>query len=170
MTARRSWRSSSASLIPIGSALLLMAVLPFSVFALAFWAADGGWDIEGRSGLRYWALVKGSRLDRLGLVSPTQTSPPKYSVRLQEGTFPGWKLLSYQSTEPPQTILAVYAKRCAELGLRVTVGPKPDIHDGDETGASLVCEIERYLDAEFYAGRKAGAAATQVKIRVWGSD
>jgi hypothetical protein len=170
MTARRGWPSFLVHLIPLGSVLLVMVILPFSFFVVAFWAAEGSWDFEGRSGWRYWVFLKGSRLDRLGLVSPAPAPPPRFSVRFQEGTFPGWKVLSYPSTEMPETILAAYAKRCGELGLKITSGPKPDAHEGDEAGASLVCEIRPYLDAEFYAGRKPGAVSTQVGVRVWGSD
>ena len=35
--------------------------------------------------------------------------------------------------------------------------------------ATLVCEIEPYIDAEFHAERNVPAAATSVSVRVWGS-
>lgn len=170
MIGRRGWPSYLGCLVPLGTALLLLVVLPYSFIAFLFWAADDSWDFEGRSGLRYWVFVKGSRLDRLGLVSPEQTPPPKYSVSLQDGNFPGWRVLSYRSTDTPEAIVATYAKRCGEMGLKITTGPKPETYEGEESGASLVCEIEPYLDAEFHAGRKAGATATEVGIRVWGTD
>lgn len=168
MTIRRGLPASLRSLIPLGTALLLMVLLPFLFFAALFWAAEGSWDFEGRSGLRYWVFVKGSRLDRLGLVAPVQDPPPKYSVSLQEGTFPGWKVLAYQSTATPRAIIAAYAERCQALGLRVTKRTEPA--DDDDSIASLVCEIEPYLDAEFRAERKPPATTTKVGLRVWGSD
>jgi hypothetical protein len=170
MTGRRGWPPYLGCLIPLGTALLLLVVLPYSFIAFLFWAADGSWDFEGRGGVRYWVFVKGSRLDRLGLVSPETSPPPRYSVSLQEGNFPGWRVLSYQSAETPETIVAIYAKRCTKMGLKITRGPEPQTYDGEETGATLVCEIEPYLDAEFHAGRKAGAVTTEVGLRIWGSD
>jgi hypothetical protein len=155
--------------IPLGSALLLLVVLPYSFIALLFWAADGSWDFEGRSGWRYWMFAKGSRLDRLGLVSPAPR-PPKYSVSLQEGNFPGWRVLSYRSTAAPDLVVETYAQRCREMKLRITRGPQSKVHEGDEAGAELVCEIEPYLDVEVYAGRKPGSAEAEVGVRVWGGD
>lgn len=167
---RSGWPSCLTRLIPIGAATFVFAVAPFSIIAFLFWAADGSWEFEGRSGLRYWLLVGDSRLDQLGLVSPEPSSQPRYSVRLQEGTFPGWRVLSYRSTEQPETIVATYAKRCSEMGLKIAAGPRPETFEGEDAGASLVCEIETFLDAEFHAGRKAGGTTTDVSVRVWGSD
>lgn len=156
-------------LIPLGTALLVMVVLPYSFIALLFWAADGSWDFEGRDNLRYWLFVKGSRTDRIGLVSPTGT-PPRFSVSLQDGNFPGWTVVTYRSKAAPDIIVETYAGRCRAMGLKVTRGPQPRALEGDETGAALTCEIEPYLDAEFYAGRKPGETGSAVSIRVWGSD
>lgn len=156
-------------LIPLGMVLLVLVGLPYAFFAVLFWAVEGSWDFEGRSGLRYWVFVKGTRVDRLGLVSPTE-APPKYSVSLQEGTFPGWTVVIYRSNAEPEAIVAAYAKRCGEMGLKITSGPEPKTYDGEESGASLVCEIRSYIDAEFYAGRKPGELTTKVSIRVWGDD
>ncbi|MGD9922977.1 MAG: hypothetical protein AB7V13_16285 [Pseudorhodoplanes sp.] len=156
-------------LIPIGLALLMLVALPYSLIAFLFWAADGSWDFEGRDNLRYWLFVKGSRLDRLGLVSPAAT-PPAYSVRLQEGTFPGWTVVTYRSAVAPEAIARAYAQRCRDIGLKVTRGPQARLLDGDETGAELVCEIEPYLDVQIYAGRKPGDSVSLVSVRVWGSD
>lgn len=156
-------------LIPLGTALLVLVVLPYGLIAFLFWAAEGSWDFEGPGGWRYWMFAKGSRLDRLGLVSPAP-APPQYSVSLQEGNFPGWRVLSYRSTASPEAIVGTYAQRCREMKLKITRGPQPKVHDGDETGAELVCEIEPYLDVEVYAGRKTGAITSEVGVRVWGSD
>lgn len=156
-------------LIPLAAALLLLIILPFGFFAFVFWAVDGSWDFEGRGGWRYWVFVKGSRLEQLGLVEPTE-HPGKYSVSLQEGNFPGWKVLTYRSVAMPETIAEAYAKRCRVMNLKVTRGPQPQLLKGDEIGAELVCEIEPYLDAEFYAGRKPGETTSEVGIRVWGDD
>jgi hypothetical protein len=42
--------------------------------------------------------------------------------------------------------------------------------DAGVAQATLVCEIERYIDAEFHAERKASAAVSSVSVRVWGSQ
>jgi hypothetical protein len=154
-------------LIPLGTALLMLVILPFGFVAFGFWAADGSWDFEGRDGIRYWVFVKGSRLDRLGLVEPTE-QPGKYSVSLQEGNFPGWKVLTYHSVAAPESGIGAYAKRCQDIGLKITRGPEQAV--GGESGVSLFCEIRPYIDSEFHVERKADAIATEVSIRVWGDD
>jgi hypothetical protein len=145
--------------------------LPFSPFALlglAFWAAS--WDIEGSSGPRYWLLVKGSRLDQLGLIAPT-ARPARYSVRLQEGTFPGYSTVTYASSHLPLAIVAEYAERCGAMALKVTKR-EPAAGDGgaDAAAATLVCEIRPDLDVEVYAERPSSAATASVSVKVWGSD
>jgi hypothetical protein len=155
-------------LIPLGTALLLLVILPFGFFAFGFWAADGSWDFEGRDGIRYWVFVKGSRLERLGLIEPTD-EPGKYSVSLQDGNFPGWTVLTYRSVAPPEAVIGAYAKRCQDMGLKITRDPEPKT-DGKDSGVSLVCEIRPYIDAEVHAERKPGDTITEVGIRVWGDD
>jgi hypothetical protein len=150
--------------------LAIIVALPYAFLWTLFWLASESWDFEGNSGLRHWLLVKGSRLDRLGLVAPT-SSPPRYSVSFQEGTFPGWRVLVYVSSAPPPAIVAAYAERCGAMGLKVT---KREVsvanNDAEATEATLVCEIEPYIDAEFHAERKPLAADSKVSVRVWGSD
>jgi hypothetical protein len=156
-------------LVPLATALLLMVILPFGFLAFVFWAADGSWDFEGRDGVRYWVFVKGSRLERFGLIEPTN-EPGKYSVSLQDGTFPGWSVLTYRSTAMPEAVIAAYAQRCREMGLKITreAHSKPD--DGTAGGVALVCEIKPYIDAEFQAQRKPGEVSTEVGLRVWRDD
>lgn len=156
-------------LIPLGTALLLLVILPLGFLAFIFWAVDGSWDFEGRGGVRYWVFVKGSRLDRLGLIQPTD-APGRYSVRLQDGNFPGWTVLTYRSTATPEAVIDAYAQRCREMGLKITRGPHPQASDGKAGGVALVCEISPYIDAEFHAERKPGEGATEVGLRVWGND
>jgi hypothetical protein len=156
-------------LIPLGIALLGLVVLPYSFIAFLFWAAEGSWDFEGRDNWRYWTFVKGSRTERLGLIAPADKSA-KYSVRLQEGNFPGWTVVIYRSMAAPDAIAEAYAKRCREMNFKVTRGPQPRVLEDDETGAELECEIEPYLDIQVYAGRKPGDATSAVSLRVWGSD
>lgn len=156
-------------LIPLATALLLVVILPFGFLAFAFWTADGRWDFEGRDGVRYWVFVKGSRIDRLGLVEPTN-EPVKYSVSLQDGTFPGWTVLTYRSAAMPETVIDGYAQRCREMGLKITREPYAKADDGTAGGVALVCEIKPYIDAEFNAERKPGEASTEVGLRVWGDD
>jgi hypothetical protein len=156
-------------LIPLGTALFLLVILPFGFFAFIFWAVEGSWDFEGRGGIRYWVFVKGSRLDRLNLIEPTG-EPGKYSVSLQDGNFPGWRVLTYRSKASPEAIVEVYAKQCREMGFKITRGPEREAGGSETSGVSLVCEIVPYIDAEFWAERKPGETTTQVAIKVWGDD
>jgi hypothetical protein len=163
------WQTAKA-LLGAGCVLAMIVALPSAFLWTLFWMASGSWDFEGDKGLRHWLLVKGSRLDRLGLVAPT-SSVPRYSVSFQEGTFPGWRVLVYNSSASPPAIVAAYAERCGAMGLKVTER-KASVasNDADATEATLVCEIEPYLDAEFHAKRNALAPVSEVSVRVWGSD
>ena len=158
------------SLLAAGSVLAILVAVPYAFLWTLFWFASGSWDVEGSTGLRHWLLVKGSRLDQLGLVAPT-ARPPSYSVRFQEGTFPGWRVVGYESSASPSEIVAAYIGRCGALGLKVTKSAvSGGAGDADATQATLVCEIEPYIDAEFHAERKASAAVSSVSVRVWGSQ
>jgi hypothetical protein len=157
------------TLLVVGIAVAVF--LPFSPFALlglAYWAAS--WDIEGSGGPRYWLLVKGSRLDQLGLVAPT-ARPARYSVSLQEGTFPGYSTVTYESSHLPSAIVAAYAERCGAMALKVTKR-EPVAGDGgaDAAAATLVCEIRPDIDVEIYAERLSSAASASVSVKLWGSD
>ena len=158
------------SLLAAGCVLLIVVAVPYSLLWTLFWIVSDSWDFEGNSGPRHWVLVKGSRLDRLGLVAPTARKA-SYSVRFQEGTFPGWRVVGYESSTLPSAIIATYAERCRAMGLRVTRNETASLgNEADGTEATLVCEIERYIDAEFHAERKGPAAATRVSVKVWGSQ
>jgi hypothetical protein len=156
-------------LVVVAFLLAIVFAVPYLLLWTLFWIATESWDFEGSGGYRHWLLVKGSRLDRLGLVAPT-SRPASYSVRFQEGTFPGWRVVGYESSALPPAIIAVYAERCGAMGLRVTKQEIANGGNGDGTQAVLVCEIEPYIDAEFHAERKGSAAVTRVSMRVWGSQ
>lgn len=156
------------ALLPVALAGLMFLVVPCLLIATLFWAADGDWRFEGR-GFRYWLFVKGSRLERLGLVEPGP-APARYSIGLQEGTFPGWSNVHYESTAQPFDVVLAYAERCRALKLAVIDGPRPDSTEDGGNAARLTCEIEKYLDIQVYAERKDGAAVTEVGVRVWGSE
>lgn len=155
-------------LVVLGTLLTVFVVLPFSLLAFAFWAAEGSWDFEAGS-FRYWVFMKGSRAEKLGLVSPTG-KPVTYSVRLGEGNFPGWTVIQYESSLPPAEVMDVYAKRCEAMKLKINVHGTPDDVKPPVAAARLVCEFEPYLDAEFYAERKTPEALSEVGLRIWGSD
>jgi hypothetical protein len=142
-----------------------LAMTPFALIAGAFWMASDDWKFEG-GGVRYWLFVKGSRLERLGLVAPTDRLA-QYTIALQEGTFPGWNIVTYASTAMPAEIAATYADRCRSMGFRIT---KPPTTDPSAAEASLTCEIVLYLDVEVFAERTPSTAFTDVSLRVWGSD
>ena len=74
------------------------------------------------------------KLERLGLIEPTD-EPGKYSVSLQDGNFPGWTVLTYRSTAMPDAVIGAYAKRCQDLGLKITRGPESKADDGKDNGA-----------------------------------
>ena len=159
---RRIWRNAVLAV----ALVLMVALSPFLLIAFAFWAADGAWRFEGDSGVRYWMFVQGTRLERLGFVE--RAGPPRYSISLQEGNFPGWSILSYDSNAQPAAILATYAQHCNDMSLKVTKGPIVSEYNADTL--ILVCEIEKYLDAEFAAKQKPPPELTHVTLRVWGSD
>lgn len=156
-------------LLPALSIVALIAAVPYALLWTLFWAASGSWDFEGSGGLKRWLLVTGSRLDHLGFVAQTR-APATYSVSLQEGTFPGWHVVSYDSTASPDDIVAAYADRCTAMGVRITERKPAQSNVPGPEEATLVCEIERYIDAEVLAERKVSATVTNVSMRVWGSD
>jgi hypothetical protein len=162
--ARRRWWMSALVAV---SVLAAIAATPFGLLAALFWVAERSWDFEGRGGFRHWLLVKGKWIDRLGFVAPAGT-PPRYSVRFGEGTFPGWTVLRYDSTAEPVAILDAYAERCRKLGLKVT--KEPAASEFTPGGLYLECEIEPYIDAQFLVEQKPPADRTQVNVRVWGRD
>jgi hypothetical protein len=161
--------ASMRAALPALSVAVLMVAGPYCLFWILFWAASDSWDFEGSGGIRRWLLVAGSRLDRLGLVTPTER-PARYSVRFQEGTFPGWRVVLYDSSAPPARVVAVYAGRCTAMGLRVTEHEPARSKVQGREEASLVCEIEPYTDVQIVAERGVSATVTDVSVRVWGSD
>lgn len=140
--------------------ILGMVLVPWLLLVVVFWAAEGSWNFEGR-GLRYWLFVTGSRMDKLGLVEPA-SAPVRYSVSLQEGTFPGWRIATYESRAQPSAIVAAYAQRCRSLGFKVTE------QTGNDARATLACEIEPYIDVEVGAERMV-STNSRVGLKVWGS-
>src|SRR5262245_778093 len=88
------------TLLEAGIIVALLAAVPYALFWTLFWAASDSWDFEGNGTLKHWLLVNGSILDRLGVVAQTER-PARYSVRFQEGTFPGWRVVSYESLASP---------------------------------------------------------------------
>jgi hypothetical protein len=116
----------------IAVVVTIMLAMPVALVALGFWAGDGSWDFEGR-GFKYWMFVQGSRLERLGTVEPA--GKIKYSISLQEGTFPGWNIAIYESTAQPEKIIAAYRERCAQMKFKI-IENKPD-----PRRAEMTCEI-----------------------------
>lgn len=165
MASRAGWLNPFLVLFSVIAAIV---IVPFIFIAFLFWAVEGSWDFEAGS-LRYWLFMKGSRAEQLGLVSPAGR-PVAYSVRLQEGNFPGWTVIQYESSASPAAIMDVYVKRCEAMKLKINVRETPDDVKPPVAAARLVCEIEPYLDAEFYAERKTPDALSEVGLRVWGSD
>lgn len=161
-------RGCLTALIPLALVAFIVLAIPYLFLATLFWAADGDWQFEGR-GFRYWLFVKGSRLEQLGFVAPTPV-PAKYSIGLQEGNFPGWSIVQYESSAQPFAIAEAYEQRCTAMKLTVIEPPKAESTEEGGNAASLTCEIEKYLDVEVYAERKDGVAHTEVSVRVWGSD
>lgn len=153
----------------VTSILALLTAGPYGFLWLLFWAASDSWDFEGSDGFKRWLLVKGSRLDTLGVVAQT-SRPARYSVRFQEGTFPGWRVVQFDSLASPPDIVAVYADRCRAMGLRITEHEPARNSAPRREEAMLVCEIETYIDVQIVAERMASATISEVSVRVWGSD
>jgi hypothetical protein len=165
MREKPSQRIRSVVVLIAGIVAILAAIIivPLAIFMAAMWAADGTWEFDGK-GLRHWMFVRGSRLEQLGFVEPTP-GLAHYSVALQEGTNPGWNAMRYSSTAEPQAVIDAYTARCTAMGLKI-LPPEPP----PEGGVGLTCEIEPYINAEFWAERTAQAALTSVSVRVWGRD
>ena len=121
---------------PVVWLVLLVAIVlsPPVLIAMAFWAASAPWEFSG-SGIRHWIFVKGSTVDRLGFVSAT-VGPPRYVMRIQEGTDPGSVQVTYGSDALPAHVAAAYASRCLALGLSI----KKQAVSEDAVKASVVCE------------------------------
>lgn len=144
--------------------LFLLAIMlsPLAFIALAFWVASGSWEFEG-TGIRHWLLVKGSTLEQLGIVSPTD-GPPRYVVRIQEGTDPGARSVAYDSSALPSEVIAAYAERCHAMDLAI----KKQEADERTTKAVLVCEgnpdVPFSDDVWVSAERDPGATTTSVGV------
>jgi hypothetical protein len=162
--------------------LKLLAIASAAAVVLAallgtwFLVALRDWDFEGSDGLRYWLLIKGTRLGQLGLVAPT-ARPAHYRLRFQDGTAPGLDVVTYDSSALPSAVIAAYAERCEAMGLRVTKRqPWYGSDDTDAPEATLECQIgeidrggyrDTQLDtAKFHAVRKAPGTATTVSVEV----
>lgn len=165
MASRPGWLNP---LLVLFSVLAAVVLVPFALIAFLFWAVEGSWDFEAGS-FRYWLFMKGSRAEQLGLVSPAG-KPVAYSVSLQEGNFPGWTVIQYESSASPAAIMDVYEQRCRDMKLKINKRETPQDTGTPVVAEQLVCEIKPYLDAEFYAERKTQDALTEVSMRVWGSD
>lgn len=165
---RRLWAAARLPVLlfaSIGGAILAIVALPVLVIALGFWAADGAWEFEG-TGMRHWLFVRGTRLERLGAIGAVE-GPIRYSISLQEGTFPGWSVASYHTRAAPSAVAEAYAQLCRDEGLKITSLLVPEAPDQQ---AELTCEIVRYLDIEVAAKRAPGAALTHVFVKVWGDQ
>jgi hypothetical protein len=142
--------------------LLVVLTSPVTLTALAFWAADGSWEFAG-GGFRHWLFVKGSTVDRLGVVAPIG-EPARYVVRLGEGTDPGAIFAVYDSGAMPGDVVGAYVKRCGALGIAI----KKQVVAADAAEARLVCEGDQAVawadDVWVIAARTAGASSTEVRI------
>ena len=145
----------------IGAAVFIAVAVPVALIATAFWAAEGSWDFED-GGLKHWIFVQGSRLDRLGTIEPTGSV--KFSVRLEEGTFPGWSVATYESAALPEKIISFYGELCMQMKFKITENKQAPLR------AEMTCEIERYLDIEILAEREPSAARSKIVVRVWGRE
>ena len=165
ITRRRRTRAAWALI----GALLMAVFAPFLMIAAAMWMVDGTWAFEGR-GLRYWLFVSGSRLERIGLVSPAANTI-QYRVDLEEGNFPGTRAVSYASPTEPGAVMAYYEGQCGAMGYKITRRTRATGASLEaQPGEMLVCEIEPYLDVEVLTRRAPGETVTSVVVKVWGSE
>ncbi len=165
---RRSRLAGCAPWLVLPGILLVFLGIPYALLALAFWSVEGSWDFEGDRSFRYWSFVSGKRVERLGVVAPTD-KPVKYSVRGSDGNFPGWAIVIYESKAAPDAVIDAYAKRCESLKAKVTERGAPERKE-DKISVSLACEFEDYHTAEFQAERKSSSSISDVALRVWGRD
>ena len=119
---RRRRSALPGCLVVIGTILMVFVGLPYAFLVLLFWAAEGSWDFEGDRNFRYWLFVSGKRVEKLGLVAPTE-KPVRYSFRGSDGNFPGWTVVHYESKAAPAEVIDAYAKRCESLKAKVIERP-----------------------------------------------
>lgn len=133
---------------------------PIIALGLSVWAGGGVWEFTDR-GFSHWIFVRGSTIDRLGLVAAS-TAPARFVVRTAEGTDPGATSVEYVSSASPTAIVEIYADRCRAMGLATKVLPPSEHH------AKLVCEGDRSVawadDVYVFAERLAKAVTTQVLL------
>jgi hypothetical protein len=151
--------------ILLPTTIAVVFLLPWLLMAGLMWSSTQTWEFEG-VGPRYWLFVRGSRLEKLGFVAPTDTSP-LYTIQPAEGTFPGWSFVSYASFAMPEQIIAHYEAGCREMGFAIT---SKDGQVGPPATLVLICEIEPYLDIEVVASRDHAASRSKVAVKVWGME
>jgi hypothetical protein len=145
--------------------IVVVLLVSWLLMAGVMWSSTHTWEFEG-AGLRHWLFVRGSRLEKLGFVAPTDTSP-LYTIQPAEGTFPGWSFVSYESSAMPEEINTHYEAGCREMGFAIT---SKDGREGPPATLVLICEIEPYLDIEVVASRDRAASRSKVAVKVWGME
>lgn len=125
----------------VGATVVLLAGLmisPFALFAGAIWLSDRTHRF-GPYDPRYWLLVRGTSIDRLGVLAPEHGSI-SYAARGQDGNSPARVHVTYTTRMEPGQVIDAYHSRCQALRLQAR-SHAPDAArlecsavDGDEIG------------------------------------
>lgn len=121
--------------------LLSAAAVIVAAFVAALFLVD---EHELKAGgPREWLFVRGTLIDRLGLVEPDGNAEIRYSTRRQAASEPASTTLRYESSKSATDVIEAYAKACAAQSL--------DVGRRDDTAAGKP-EAERYLSCDGAAG------------------
>jgi hypothetical protein len=113
-------------------------------------------------GIREWLLIRGRLIDRLGLIEPDRSDPPRYMASPQDGTAPESTVVQYVSRKPAPDIIAAYAQACIAQGL--AAGRREDPPPGRSSAELyLTCDGKA---GDVYVTAAPRASGSRVTVRV----
>jgi hypothetical protein len=95
--------------------LLGLVVSPFAIFAGAIWLSDRTHEF-GPYDPRYFLLVSGTAVGRLGVLAPEHGSI-SYAARGQDGNSPAHAYVTFKTQLEPAQVIEAYRSRCHALRL-----------------------------------------------------
>jgi len=104
--------------VAFGATIILIAgliIFPFTLVAGAIWLSDHTHEF-GPYDPRYFLLVSGTTVDRLGLLAPERGSIT-YTARGQDGNSPAHVHVTFKTKEEPTRVIDAYRSRCHALHL-----------------------------------------------------
>ena len=116
--------------------LILTPLLPFIMFVSAIWLSDRTHEF-GSYDPRYFLLVHGTAIDRLGVIAP-QPGSIGYAARGRDGNSPAYVAVDFTTKIAPAIVIETYRSRCHAMRLSTTAASPgvPSLRCGDEIGIS----------------------------------